>query len=96
METIKIKVGKSSIITLKSLAAAGYLWGFQVNRKDIILVSEEKPSAPQGNLRAGESIAEKFRIQGLKAGTARLIFTQKRSWEQNQAVSTLIFSVIVG
>ncbi|MVN20507.1 protease inhibitor I42 family protein [Mucilaginibacter arboris] len=96
METIRLNAGKSSIVSLKSLASAGYMWSYQVDRKDIISVSEERTDAPSGRLKAGESLAEKFRVQGLKPGTAKLIFSQKRSWEQNTtAISTLIFSVIV-
>jgi predicted secreted protein len=96
METIKINVGKSSIITLKSLATSGYLWSFSIDHKEIIAVSEERHAAPQGTLRGGESLSEKFKIQGIKPGKAKLIFIQKRSWEQDKAaISTLIFSVVV-
>lgn len=95
MEIIKLSTGKSSIITLKSLATAGYLWSFQLDRKDVVSVSEEK-SETTSHLKAGESLPEKFRLQGLKPGTAKLIFIKKRSWEQNTAaISTLIFSVVV-
>ncbi len=96
METIKLSTGKSSIVTLKSLATSGYLWSYQVDRKDIISVSEEKSNPPSGSLKYGENLPEKFRIQGLKPGTAKVVFSQKRSWEQNTAaIATLIFSVIV-
>jgi len=96
METIKINVGKSSIITLKSLATSGYLWSFHIDHKEIISVSEERSAVPAGTLKGGESLSEKFRIQGIKPGTTKLIFIQKRSWEQDKAaLSTLIFSVTV-
>lgn len=96
METIKLNTGKSSIISLPSLAAAGYLWSFRVDRKDVISISEDRSISSAKNVKPGQSFPEKFRVQALKPGTAKLIFTQKRSWEQNTAaVSTLIFSVVV-
>lgn len=96
METIKINVGKSSILTLKSLATSGYLWSYRIEPKEVISVSEERSAMPSGHLKGGESLSEKFRIQGIKPGIAKLIFIQKRSWEQDKAaISTLIFSVIV-
>lgn len=94
METIKLNTGKSSIVNLPSLATAGYLWSFQVDRKDIVSVSEDKSTSPSENTKAGESFPEKFRVQALKPGVAKLVFSQKRSWEQN-SIATLIFSVIV-
>lgn len=94
METIKLNTGKSSIISLPSLATAGYLWSFQVDRKDIVSVGQDQSASVSENIKAGESFPEKFRVHGLKAGTAKLVFSQKRSWEQN-AISTLIFTVIV-
>lgn len=93
METIKLKTGKSSIISLPSLATAGYLWSFRVDRNDIVSVSEDRASSPK-NTKPGQSFPEKFRVQALKPGAAKLVFTQKRSWEQN-ITATLIFSVVV-
>jgi predicted secreted protein len=96
METIEIKAGKSSIIGLPSLAAAGYLWNYEVDRKEFVSVSEDRSSLPPDILKAGESLPEKFLIKAIQPGTAKVIFSQKRSWEQNKAaVAILIFTVVV-
>lgn len=94
METIKLNIGKSSIVSLPSLATAGYLWSFQIDRKDIVSVSEDKSTSAAENPKPGENFPEKFRVQALKPGLAKLVFSPKRSWEQN-SIATLIFSVIV-
>lgn len=96
METIQLDVGKSSIIRLPSLAMSGYNWSFQVDQKTVIEVAEDRTVAAAENLKAGENLPKKFRVTALKPGTAKLIFSQKRSWEQDTAaISTLIFRVIV-
>ncbi len=96
METIKLNVGKSSTIVLTSLASAGYLWTFQIDNEQIVSVSEDRSPTTSGDVKAGSSFPEKFLVTALKPGTAKLIFVQKRSWEQNKAaISTLIFTVIV-
>ena len=96
METIKIKVGKSSIITLKSLAAAGYLWSYEVEKKDVVSVSEDRLATASGKAKPGESFPERFSFRALKPGTAKVVFSQKRSWEQNKAaIAIQIFTVIV-
>ncbi len=96
METIEIKVGKSSTVSLPSLATAGYLWIFEVDRKGIISVSEDRSTSTSNSLKAGESLPEKFLIKALQPGTVKLVFSQKRSWEQNKsAVAILIFTIIV-
>ncbi len=96
METIHINTGKSSTINLPSLAMAGYVWSFEVEGKEIISVSEDSSTLPSANLKAGESMAEKFTVRALKPGTAKIVFTQKRSWEQNNAALSIhIFTVIV-
>ncbi len=96
METIEIKVGKSSTISLPSLATAGYLWIFEVDRKGIVSVSEDRSTSTSNPLKAGESLSEKFLIKALQPGTVKVVFSQKRSWEQNKpAVAILIFTIIV-
>ncbi|MEX8547351.1 MAG: protease inhibitor I42 family protein [Mucilaginibacter sp.] len=96
METIHINTGKSSTINLPSLAMAGYVWNFEVEGKEIISVSEDRSTSLSENLKAGESMAEKFIVQALQPGTAKIVFSQKRSWEQNNtALSIHIFTVIV-
>ncbi len=96
METIEIKVGKSSTISLPSLATAGYLWIFEVDRKGIVSVSEDRSTSTANPLKAGESLPEKFLIKALQPGTVKVVFSQKRSWEQNKpAVAILIFTIIV-
>lgn len=96
METIEIKVGKSSTISLPSLATAGYLWIFEVDRKGIVSVSEDRSTSTSNPLKAGESLPEKFLIKALQPGTVKVVFSQKRSWEQNKpAVAILIFTIIV-
>lgn len=98
METIGIKVGKSSTISLPSLATAGYLWIFEVDRKGIVSVSEDRSTSTSTSnpLKAGESLPEKFLIKALQPGTVKVVFSQKRSWEQNKpAVAILIFTIIV-
>ena len=96
METIHINTGKSSTINLPSLAMAGYVWNFEVEGKEIISVSKDRSTALNTNLKAGESIGEKFTIQALQPGTAKIVFSQKRSWEQNNtALSIHIYTVVV-
>lgn len=96
METIEIKVGKSSTISLPSLATAGCLWIFEVDRKGIVSVSEDRSTSTANPLKAGESLPEKFLIKALQPGTVKVVFSQKRSWEQNKpAVAILIFTIIV-
>lgn len=96
METIHINTGKSSTISLPSLAMAGYVWNFEVDGNEIISVSEDLPTAANTDLKAGESMAEKFTIQALQPGTAKIVFSQKRSWEQTQtALAIHIFTVVV-
>jgi predicted secreted protein len=96
METIRIDTGKSSIIKLPSLAMAGYVWNFEVDGKEIISVSEDRSTSTEKDVRAGESLAERFLVRAIKPGTAKVVFSQKRSWEQNNtALSINIFTVIV-
>ncbi len=96
METIHIDTGKSSTISLPSLAMAGYVWNFEVDRKEIVTVSEDRSTLTDTGLKGGESLAEKFLIRALQPGTAKIVFSQKRSWEQNNtALSINIFTVIV-
>lgn len=96
METIHIDTGKSSVISMTSLAMAGYMWHFEIDRQDIISVSEERSASTDINLRAGESLAEKFLVRAINSGTAKIVFSQKRSWEQNNmALAIQIFTVIV-
>ncbi len=96
MEVIKLNVGKSSIISLKSLATSGYLWSFKLDRDDIVSVAEDRDTVVSGSIKAGENFSEKFRVTALKRGSAKLTFTQKRNWEQNTAaISTLIFTAVV-
>ena len=96
METIQIDAGKSSTISLPSLAMAGYLWNFEVDRKEIVSVSEDRPTSNNAGLKAGESVAEKFLVRGLQPGAAKIVFVQKRSWEQNNtALAIQIYTVVV-
>lgn len=81
---------------MTSLAMAGYLWQFEIDRQDIISVSEERSAPTDRNLRPGESLTEKFLVLAINPGTAKIVFSQKRSWEQNNmALAIQIFTVIV-
>lgn len=96
MEIIQLNVGKSSIIRLPNLAMSGYLWSFQVDQKAVVLVTEDRNTTLPGNLKAGENLPKKFKVEALQTGMAKITFVQKRSWEENTAaISTLVFTVMV-
>ena len=96
MEILKLKAGKNSILSLESMATAGYTWSFDTDRPDVITVSAAPPSASANKLLPGESLKEQFLIKAIKVGRAKLVFIQKRSWElEKAAISTLVFYVAV-
>ncbi|WP_419801626.1 protease inhibitor I42 family protein [Mucilaginibacter sp.] len=96
MEIIQLKVGKNSIISLPGLAMSGYLWRFQADRQDVVSVMAYQDNTSPKNLKAGETLPSKFKVEALKPGSAKIVFTQKRSWETDIAArATLVFMVMV-
>jgi len=95
MQKLEIKIGETTFIKLESLAASGYLWDYTVNDNSIIHL-EKKANEFKTPPAAGFSGMEVFAIKALKKGTAKILFSQSRKWDNNtEPVKSRYFNIIV-
>ncbi len=84
IDAIKLATGKSTSITLKGLATAGFEWNYTSDNKNCIKVTRKfSISEKPGQKNIGASADEIFTITGLKKGTVNIRFFQQRGWEKN-------------
>jgi predicted secreted protein len=83
METIDLKVGKSITLKFKSLATAGYIWDFEMDRPGIVSITPEGTTQPS-DTPTGQSLDEVFDIAASSPGRVKIIFRQQRSWQKDQ------------
>ena len=81
VETITIHLGKSTTVSLKSLATAGYSWQFETDNAGIISVEQIENKNDVGRMPMGASLDEIFKIYGMSVGISELSFHQRRIWE---------------
>lgn len=98
LEELKLKKGESATIKLKGLGTAGYQWDYTIpDKKNIITVSKDlilPGKLTQENV--GLSADEVFTITAVGTGTVNILFSQKRSWEQNiNPVNTRKVKVVI-
>lgn len=74
------------MISLKSIARAGYLWKIELV-PDIIQLLGSEIEKPAGDTRPGDSTTQIFRCQALKPGEHTITFMLSRPWE-NKAIQT--------
>ncbi len=94
MEKITLNVGNSVTLKFKSLATAGYMWDYEIDRSGVVSIVSEG-TTNTSNLAAGQSLDEVFDIAASKPGTVQLIFRQRRSWQRDKPVAVKEYSVEV-
>lgn len=81
----KIKKNDHFTLSLTSLSTAGFIWSFEIENKDIIVIKqvENQKSTPEDAV--GKSADEKFEIIGKNKGSTKIMFFQRRPWETDHA-----------
>ena len=80
-QILQIKKDSTTLIKFKSLSTAGYVWNYSIDDSLVVKIEKkdtEFPAMPPK--RVGDSGLEVFAVTGLKKGTAKIVFEQKRPW----------------
>ena len=94
METITLNVGNSTTLKFKSLATAGYVWDYELDKPGIVYVTPEG-AAQTSNIPTGQSLDEVFDIEASAPGTVHLTFRQRRSWQKDSPLTVKEYTVEV-
>ena len=81
MQKINIATGEKTIIQLPDISTAGYSWELSGKYEEIVSVEKMTKGKSEGTKTVGGQKETSFEITGMKKGKAKLLFQQKRSWE---------------
>ncbi len=94
-ETIHLKNGNSTAITLKGLSTAGYKWDYTIKGDaSIIAIDKTYAFANNNTVLPGSNADVTFTITANKTGTAVIHFFQKRTWDNSDAINEKEITVI--
>lgn len=88
-EVIKIQKGEKFQIALESNPTTGYGWEFKTNTSLIVLIDQKFEA--QSNL-IGAGGVETFIFSTLNTGETEIVFSYKRSWEE-EAIEEKVFKI---
>ena len=94
---IVLAAGEEHVVSLASLAMAGYRWSAAVSGADpaVVAVALRRGELAAGS-KPGVSAPEQAVLRGLRAGQAHVRLEQRRPWEHDQpAAQVLEFDVTV-
>lgn len=85
-DMITVAVDDEFMISLKSIATAGYLWKVESLPDGIQLLGTENEK-PAGDAKPGDSTPQIFRFRAHETGEHKITFTLGRPWE-NKTIET--------
>lgn len=86
MEPKDVKINASFFITLPGKGTSGLLWDYKIENEDLVKIERVDyaedlfKGSPQPAV--GSSIPEVFKVTGVKPGTTKIYFEQRRPWEK--------------
>lgn len=86
MESKDVKVNASIFISLPGKGTSGLLWDYKIENDGIVNIERVDygedlfKGSPQPAV--GSSIPEVFKVTGVKSGTTKIYFEQRRPWEK--------------
>ena len=92
-DVINVAMDKEFTISLKSIAAAGYLWKLESLPNAIQLLGTEYEK-PAGDAKPGDATYQVFQFRAQKAGEHKITFLLARPWE-NKAIESRTVTVKV-
>lgn len=92
-DMITVAVNDEFTVSLKSIAAAGYLWKVE-SIPDAVQFLGTENEKPAGDSKPGDSTGQLFRFRAQKTGEHKITFVLARPWE-NKAIETRSVTVKV-
>jgi predicted secreted protein len=92
-DNITVAMDEEFMISLQSIATAGYLWKIESIPDTIQLLSTEN-DRPEGAAKPGDATLQVFRFRAQKTGEHQIIFVLARPWE-NKAIESMMVTLKV-
>lgn len=93
--SIEVNQGDSFTIQLEENPTTGYAWTVTISDENIIQLSDDQYTENNDEEIAGAGRTHSYTFEALTKGTTEITFVYERSFEEDSAAETIVFSITV-